>query len=74
MAQRQLATPLAGLKVDWLFRGLCYLDQDRSRFISRNGNALRRFDALSGQVTAVPNVDNAILDGEVIAPDATGRP
>jgi ATP-dependent DNA ligase len=38
---------------DWLFevkydgfRGLCYVEQGRGRFISRNGNTLGRFDAL----------------------------
>jgi bifunctional non-homologous end joining protein LigD len=56
------------------FRGLCYLEQGRGRFISRNGNALIRSDALGGQVAGVLDVDDAILDGEVIAADETGRP
>jgi ATP-dependent DNA ligase len=45
---------------DWLFefkydgfRALCYLDQGRYRFISRNGNVLTRFEALGEQVAAV---------------------
>jgi bifunctional non-homologous end joining protein LigD len=66
---------------DWLFefkydgfRGLCYLEQGRCRVISRNGNVLSRFDALGAQVAAVLGVDNAIIDGEVIAADETGRP
>ncbi|MBV8336521.1 MAG: hypothetical protein JO358_13980 [Alphaproteobacteria bacterium] len=41
--------------------------------ISRNG-ILSRFDALADQLAAMLAVDNAILDGEVIAADETGRP
>ena len=66
---------------DWLyevkydgFRGLCYLERGRSRLISRNGNTLSRFRALAGQVATMLNVDDAILDGEVIVSDETGRP
>ena len=57
------------------FRGLCYLDeQGRCRFISRNGNVLSRFDARGDQVAAMLDVDEAVIDGEVIAADETGRP
>jgi bifunctional non-homologous end joining protein LigD len=56
------------------FRGLCYIEQGRRHFISRNGNVLSRFGALGEQVAAVPDVDEAIIDGEVIAVDETGRP
>jgi len=56
------------------FRGLCYLEQGRCRFISRNGNVLSRFEALGDQVAAALNVDEAVIDGEVIAADETGRP
>jgi bifunctional non-homologous end joining protein LigD len=66
---------------DWLFefkydgfRGLSYLEQGRCRFISRNGNLLSRFGALGEQMAAVLDVDEAIIDGEVIAVDETGRP
>ena len=66
---------------DWLFdfkyvgfRGLCYLEQGRCRCISGNGNLLSRFEALGEQIAAVLGVDNAIIDGEVIAADETGRP
>jgi hypothetical protein len=40
---------------------------------SRNGNVLRRYDALGDQVTAVLDVDAAAIDGEVIAGAETGR-
>jgi len=64
---------------DWLFefkyfRALCYLEQRRNRLISRNGNIMTRFDELAEQVAGLLDVDDAILDGEVIAPDETGRP
>jgi bifunctional non-homologous end joining protein LigD len=56
------------------FRGLCHLEQGRCGFISRNGNVLSRFETLGDQVAAVLDVDEAIIDGEVIAVDETGRP
>jgi ATP-dependent DNA ligase len=66
---------------DWLFefkydgfRALCYLEQRRNRLISRNNNVMARFDALADEVAAALNIDDAILDGEVIAADETGRP
>ena len=66
---------------DWLFdvkydgfRALCYIEQGSCRFISRNGNVLSRFEALGAQVAAVLDVDDAIIDGEVIVADETGRP
>lgn len=66
---------------DWLFdfkydgfRALCYLEQRRNRLISRNNNIMTRFDALADQVAAALNIDDAILDGEIIAADETGRP
>ena len=56
------------------FRALCYLERGRCRFISRNGNVLSRFEALGDQVAAMLEIDEAIIDGEVIAVDETGRP
>ena len=56
------------------FRALCYIEQGRCRFISRNGNVLSRFEALGNYVAATLHVDDAIIDGEVIAADETGRP
>jgi hypothetical protein len=34
------------------FRALLYLEQGSGRFVSRNGNTLSRFDALSQAVAA----------------------
>jgi bifunctional non-homologous end joining protein LigD len=66
---------------DWLFdikydgfRALCYLERGCCRLVSRNGNDFRRFDALAAEVAAALRADEAILDGEVIVADATGRP
>jgi bifunctional non-homologous end joining protein LigD len=56
------------------FRGLCYLERGRGRFISRNGTVLSRFEALGEQVAAMLEIDEAIIDGEVVAVDQTGRP
>ena len=56
------------------FRALSYLEPGRSRLVSRSGNEFRRFALLADRVAATLAVDDAILDGEVIAADATGRP
>jgi bifunctional non-homologous end joining protein LigD len=56
------------------FRGLCYIEQGRCRFISRNGNVFSRFEALGDRLAAILQIDEAIIDGEVIAADETGRP
>jgi len=65
---------------DWLFdckydgfRGLCYLEQGRCRLISRNGKPLSRFGSLAAELAAVLEVDEAVIDGEVIVADETGR-
>ena len=59
----------------WLFvRDLDYLEQGRCHLISRNGNVLGRLDALCDRLAAEIAVDDAILDGEVIVADETGRP
>lgn len=56
------------------FRALCYVHQGRCRLISRNSNLMRRFVGLGDQIAAALDVGDAILDGEVIAADETGRP
>jgi ATP-dependent DNA ligase len=66
---------------EWLFDfkydgfwGLCYIERGCCRLISRNGNVLSRFEALGDQLAALLQIDEAIIDGEVIAVDETGRP
>jgi bifunctional non-homologous end joining protein LigD len=73
---------LFDLKYDG-FRALCYLEQGRRvehasstrcRLVSRNGNPMHRFEGLGDKIAASLDVTDAILDGEVIAADETGRP
>jgi bifunctional non-homologous end joining protein LigD len=64
---------LSDVKYDG-FRALCYLEQGSCRLISRNGNPMHRFAGLGERIAASLDVDDAILDGEVIAADETGRP
>jgi bifunctional non-homologous end joining protein LigD len=56
------------------FRGLCYVERGRNRLISRNGNTFDRFAALADEIAAHLGATNAVLDGEVIAADDSGRP
>jgi bifunctional non-homologous end joining protein LigD len=64
---------LFDLKYDG-FRALAYLAQGRCRLISRNGNPMSRFARLGDRIAAALEAGDAILDGEVIAADETGRP
>jgi bifunctional non-homologous end joining protein LigD len=64
---------LFDLKYDG-FRALCYLEQGSCRLISRSGNQMHRFASLSDRIAASLDVSDAIIDGEVIAADETGRP
>ena len=66
---------------DWLFdvkcdgfRALCYVAPGRCRLVSRNGNVFGRFATLGGRMAATLTVEEVVIDGEVIAADATGRP
>lgn len=56
------------------FRGLMYMEERRCRVISRQGKELRRFAELAKSIFRELGVHNAILDGEVIVSDETGRP
>jgi bifunctional non-homologous end joining protein LigD len=49
------------------FRGLCYIEQGRCRLLSRNGKVLSRFSALGDELAAILQIDEAIIDGEVVA-------
>jgi bifunctional non-homologous end joining protein LigD len=66
---------------DWLFdvkydgfRALCHIERGRCLLISRNGKPLSRFASLGDELAAVLALDEAVLDGEVIVADETGRP
>jgi bifunctional non-homologous end joining protein LigD len=66
---------------DWLFelkydgfRALLEIDAQGARLLSRNRNRFRHLDPLAMALTQRLRVSDAILDGEVIAADATGHP
>ena len=66
---------------DWLFelkadgfRGLLYVAHRSGRFVSRNGRELRRFRSLADNLARMLKCESAILDGEVVVTDSTGRP
>jgi len=66
---------------DWLFelkydgyRGLLYLERGRARLISRNRRDMKRFGALAWALVPLIDAETAILDGEIVAKDASGRP
>lgn len=57
------------------FRGVGYFERGRAcKFISRNDNTLSQFRELCEDIADELKVDSAIFDGEVIAPDPSGRP
>lgn len=65
---------------DWLFelkydgfRALLQLDGD-ARLVSRNGNRFSHLDALAGTLAQRLRGREAIIDGEVVCVDASGRP
>jgi bifunctional non-homologous end joining protein LigD len=66
---------------DWLFelkydgfRALLEIDGKGARLVSRNRNCFRHLDPLAAALAKRLRVDDAILDGEVIRADETGRP
>jgi bifunctional non-homologous end joining protein LigD len=64
---------------DWLFetkwdgiRAICFLNQGKARFVSRNQNALSaQYPELAGIAAAIKS-RQAILDGEIVALDEQG--
>jgi len=66
---------------DWLFelkydgfRALLYIEAGDARFVSRNGNRMRRFDQLAEAIAQELRVQDAILDGELVCLDQASRP
>lgn len=55
------------------FRALAYLNGG-CRLISRRGNEMKRFNDLSSLVAKDVKVSSAVLDGEIVALDGTGKP
>jgi len=65
---------------DWLFelkwdgfRAIAYIEAGQCRLVSRNGNAFKSFPALLESVAAAIGQHDAILDGEIVALDASCR-
>ena len=66
---------------EWLFelkydgyRALLYIERGTGRLISRNGRHMKRFDALAAALVPPVKARNAILDGEIVCKDPSGRP
>lgn len=66
---------------DWLFelkydgfRALLEIDGAGARLVSRNRNRFKHLDTLAAALSTRLRVKEAILDGEVICADETGRP
>jgi bifunctional non-homologous end joining protein LigD len=73
--------PSAWNDPDWLFepkhdgfRGLVYITPDGCTIQSKRGHTFKRFDVLCEQLRELAAARTAILDGEVLAVDAEGRP
>jgi bifunctional non-homologous end joining protein LigD len=56
------------------FRALLEIDGSEARLVSRNRNRFRHLDELAAALAKRLRVNDAILDGEVICVDETGRP
>jgi bifunctional non-homologous end joining protein LigD len=56
------------------FRALLEIDGNGARLVSRNRNRFKHMDTLAAALAKRLRVSDAILDGEVICADETGRP
>jgi bifunctional non-homologous end joining protein LigD len=56
------------------YRGLCFVVGGKVRIESRNGHLLNRQFPELEQIAAAISAETAILDGEIVAYDADGRP
>jgi bifunctional non-homologous end joining protein LigD len=66
---------------DWLyelkhdgFRALAYLDHGRCQLVSRKRNVMKRFSNLCAGLAKELKGREAILDGEIVALDGSGKP
>ena len=55
------------------FRSLAYIEDRQCRLVSRNGNRFHNFGTLEKWIAKQLRVENAILDGEIVCPDETGK-
>jgi len=52
---------------------LLYVEHGKARLISRNGRTMKRFGALAWALVPLIDAHAAILDGEIVVKDTTGR-
>jgi bifunctional non-homologous end joining protein LigD len=55
------------------FRALAYIENGQCRLVSRNGNRIRSFGTLEQWIGKALKTTDAILDGEVVCLDESGR-
>lgn len=56
------------------FRALAYIDLGQCRLVSRKDNAFKSFPALSASLLMELCVSSAVLDGEIVCLDPSGKP
>ena len=57
------------------FRALTVVENGRAQLLSRNGHPFASFAELGSLIaTSLPNVQRAVLDGEIVCVDVLGRP
>jgi bifunctional non-homologous end joining protein LigD len=55
------------------FRALALIERGRCRLVSRNGNNFSAFAGLSDAIPKELNTDAAVLDGEIVCLDGSGK-
>jgi bifunctional non-homologous end joining protein LigD len=65
---------------DWLFeikhdgfRALAFIEGGQCQLVSRNGNVFRRFAELAQNIVSMLRATEAVLDGEIVCVDESGR-
>src|SRR5437763_10768007 len=66
---------------DWIFeikydgfRALAYMESEKVRLVSRNGNTFKSFADLCATISGCLKSNNAVLDGEIVHLGQDGRP
>src|SRR5690348_296908 len=55
------------------FRALAFVQKGKCRLVSRNGNDFKNFSALASCLPEELKADTAVLDGEIVCLDSTGK-
>jgi bifunctional non-homologous end joining protein LigD len=56
------------------FRAMAYIEDQHVRLVSRKRNVYKSFNALCGALAGFLRVQNAVIDGEIVYLDASGKP